>query len=78
MPSIIVALAVMVGVMGAARLVAGLDTAGRLFDLQWRERHHRYRDSVRVAVWCFGVLAFSLASALCLRASSVAPVRGDA
>jgi hypothetical protein len=26
----------------------------------------------------FGVLAFALASALCLRASSVAPVRGDA
>ncbi|AUT60017.1 hypothetical protein [Paraburkholderia terrae] len=73
MLSFIVTLA-MVGVMGVARVAAGLNTAVNSIC----SGSNATTDIETVRVLLFGVLAFALASALCLRASSVAPHRGDA
>ena len=62
----------MVGVMGVARISAGLDAAVNSIC----SGSNATTDIETVRVLLFGVLAFELASALCLRASRVAPVRG--
>ncbi|WP_229511814.1 hypothetical protein [Paraburkholderia terrae] len=58
--------------VGVGRIAAGLDTV--VYSIYSSSNATTDIETVRVLL--FGVLAFSLASALCLRASRVAPVRG--